>query len=144
MKNILLGLVCCIGLVGQVQGQTEVKISPVPLLFGAGLVSVEYGLQESWGLEADGLVAAGAYALIFSGKYYFNPQFGLDRFHIGMFLGGYGGDGSAGAGIGFLLGHKWVSAKNVVFELGLGAGRGFSDDIPVVPYAKFHVGYRFR
>ena len=116
--------------------QTELKISPVALLIPGLALSVEQGLTESWGLDGDVFFAEDAFYANLSGKYYFNPERGIDRFHIGLF----GGGNNSGIGIGFLTGYKVLSRKNFLFEAGLGIGRGFDDAI--IGYAKLHIGFR--
>ena len=119
--------------------QTEVKISPVALLGGLFAISVEQGITDDFGVEADfyGAIEAGG-AFVVSAKYYFNPREGLDRFHAGIYAGGIS---DTGAGVGFLVGTKIVSRKNILFEIGLGIGRTFDDGF--LPYGKLHLGYRF-
>lgn len=74
------------------------------------------------------------------GKYYFNPEKGIDKFYAGLYMRGgqrkftnksnNSGSGTTSEtfsqsrlGAGISLGYKWVSRQNVVFELGAGAGR---------------------
>lgn len=123
--------------------QMEIKTNPIAIIFEALPISLEYIANDSWGLELDGFVASGAGWLYFSGKHYFSPKVGADRFNIGTFIGGAGGDGDSGFGLGFFAGYKAVSSKNVLLEIALGLGRDFTNDIDVLPYGKFHVGYRF-
>lgn len=136
-KPTILLTLCLLLLAGRASAQFEVKLSPVALLFGAAAVSVEMGLSPSFGLDLDGIIADGGGGVNLSGKYYFNPQMGLDRFHVGAFLGTLGD----APGVGFLAGVKLLSRHNVLFEIGLGAGRSF--DGGAVGYGKLHLGYRF-
>ncbi|MBL7826770.1 MAG: hypothetical protein JNJ57_09075 [Saprospiraceae bacterium] len=138
MKKLLFTFLAA-GIGFQALAQTELKLSPIPLLFGYVALSVEQQINPSFGIDGDLLLLDGAFGANISGKYYFDPELGIDKFHIGGFLGAYQ---DAGLGIGFLAGYKWVSRKNVVFELGLGVGRGF--DLDVIGYGKLHVGYRFN
>ncbi len=121
----------------QLAAQTEIKLSPVPLLFGYVAASVEHGVSESIGIEGDFILVEDFVGGNVSGKYYFEPVKGIDRFHVGAFIGI-----QETVGIGFLLGYKWVSQKNVIFELGIGVGRSFDDG--VIGYGKLHLGYRFE
>jgi hypothetical protein len=123
--------------------QVEIKTNPVAILFEALPVSVEYLINDSWGMELDAFVASGGGALYLSGKHYFSPSKGADGFNLGTFVGGLGGDGDSGFGLGFFAGYKAVSSKNVLLELALGVGRDFTGDIEVLPFGKLHVGYRF-
>ena len=138
MKKIILFVVCALS-IARIAAQTEIKISPIPLLFGAGAISIEQGLAESFGLDLDVVLAEGFFGANLSGKYYFNPERGIDKFHIGMFLGIIGEDNVPG--VGFLAGTKLISRKNLLFEVGLGIGRSF--DGGGVGYGKLHIGYRF-
>lgn len=139
MKKSLLLLLFALFL-SKTHAQTEIKLSPFPLLFGVAAVSLEHGLSESWGLDADLIAGQGAFGGNLSGKYYFNPKTSIDRFHIGVFTGNLGGEQTFG--IGFLAGYKVVSAKNILFEIGLGAGRSFNGE-SILGYGKLHIGYRF-
>jgi hypothetical protein len=120
------------------QSQTEIKISPIPLLFGAGALSVEQVLNPAWGLDLDVLFGSDFFAVNFSGKYYLDPRYGADRFHVGVFTGYQ----NEALGIGFLAGTKILSKNRVLFEIGLGIGRSFDDG--VIGYGKLHLGYRFQ
>ena len=118
--------------------QFEIKLSPL-LIAGVGAVALEYGVNDEFGVEWDGVAAEGGFYTYFSGKYYFNPRKGLDRFYGGIFLGG---GAEIGAGAGFLLGTKILSRNNkVLFEIGFGLGRSLGD-FGVLPAGKLHFGYR--
>lgn len=118
--------------------QTELKVSPVALLFGGLALSAEQQISPSFGLDADILASADGLGANLSGKYYFDPKQGIDRFHIGIFAGGFTDNGVGG---GFLAGYKWISTKRIVFEAGAGVGR--TTDGGITPYGKLHLGYRF-
>jgi len=116
----------------------KLKLSPL-LIAGLVAVSIEQGFRGETGVELDILGAEGFFYSYVSGKYYFNPRMGLDRFYAGVFLGG-GSD--VGAGGGFLIGSKLLSRSNkVLFEIGVGAGRSFTDG-NFIPTGKLHFGYR--
>ena len=138
MKKLLILSFLALSL-ARITAQTEIKISPIPLLFGVGALSVEQGISESFGLDGDIVFGDGFFGVNLSGKYYFDPKLGLDKFHIGAFLGTIGADNTVG--IGFLAGTKLISRKNLLFEIGLGVGRSF--DGGGVGYGKLHLGYRF-
>lgn len=123
----------------QLAAQTELKISPIPLLFGVGAISIEQGISESFGLDGDIILGEDFFGANLSGKYYFNPERGIDKFHIGAFFGTIGDENTPG--IGFLAGTKLISRKNLLFEIGLGVGRNF--DGGGLFYGKLHLGYRF-
>lgn len=128
--------------------QFELKANPIALLFGAAGVAAEFPLSEDWGLEADVLIFDEGGWVYGLGKYYFSPKYGADRFHIGAFAGSlfdtYSG-GESTFGIGFMLGYKVVSAKNFIFDVGLGGGRALinSDYFEALGYGKLAIGYRF-
>ena len=136
MKQIFL-LLALAGCTTVASAQVDVKFSPIALLVPAAAVSVEVGLSEAWGIDGDGIIGDGGYLFNLSGKYYLNPEKGIDRFHIGAFAGVVDGD----AGLGFLFGYKVVSVRRILFEAGVGLGRSFSGGF--VGYGKLHVGYRF-
>lgn len=149
MKNLSLtiaffffGLLC-------VNAQTELKINPLGLLFGSPDISAEFGLSNSTSIEpfvgftsrTRGLgsddwkftaVNAGA-----SFKYFFNPRRGIDRFYAGAYTrfntGSWKYDneklGYQRLSLGLLIGQKWVSRKNIVFELAFGVGRAFINNL---------------
>lgn len=135
MKNMVLFAVFVLS-TQLLSAQVDVKISPIPLLFGVGAVSVEYALAPSWGLDADILAGADFFGANLSGKFYFDPQKGIDRFHVGAFIG----DLQGSVGLGFLVGTKIVSKKRILFEIGVGIGRTLDDG--VIGYGKLHLGYR--
>ncbi len=136
MKKLL--LVCALSVyVSQLAAQTDIKLSPIPLLFGYVAASVEQGLSESIGIEGDFILIEDFVGGNLSGKYYFEPEKGIDKFHVGVFVGI-----QESVGVGFLAGYKLVSRKNVIFEVGLGIGRSFDDG--VIGYGKLHLGYRFE
>lgn len=154
------------------QAQTELKINPLGALFLNPDFSAEFGVAENIGIEpsvglswisltvdGDKFKSSGA-TFGAQGKYYFNPEKGIDKFYAGIYLRGAESkftstSSSSGTstsevfsrsrlGAGFSLGYKWVSRQNVVFELGAGIGRKiynkFSDasndvntaDIPIL------------
>lgn len=136
MKKFFLSLVL-LACVVRMSAQAEIKLSPIPLLFGYVAASFEYGFTPSFGLDGDFYFIEDLSAVSLSAKYYFNPDKGIDKFHVGAFVGA----AESAPGLGFLLGYKWVSNKNILFELGLGVGRSLDDG--VIGYGKFHMGYRF-
>ncbi len=138
-KHLLLPLFLLLFAAG-LKAQTEVKLNPVALLFVGIGAGVEYGFNPDFGVELNTLIVEGGGAVWVAGKYYLNPRQGLDRFHIGAYVGG--ATELDGPGIGFLVGTKTVSRNNkVLFEVGLGAGRTFGGDF--LPYGRISFGYRF-
>jgi hypothetical protein len=142
MKNFLtLATFFCITTAAQ--AQVELKTNPIALLFEVVPVSVEYVISDDLGGELDILATSDGGWAYLAGKLYFSPKVRADGFHIGGFTGIFGDGYDSSGGVGFFAGYKAVSRKNVIFEVGLGLGRAFSDDIGALPYAKFHLGYRF-
>ncbi|WP_236980851.1 DUF3575 domain-containing protein [Membranihabitans maritimus] len=179
MKNALLTLI--LGLFSiPAFSQLDVTINPLGLLFSNIGVSAETPLSENFGLEGtvnynfnrfdalgDEFKSTG-YGLRALGKYYFNSDKGLDKFHAGPYarIGGNKIKYTSGTddvtsfrfALGIYAGYKWVSKKNIVFELGLGLGRAFVNnyssndssfnaaDWPVLNLdatGKLAIGYRF-
>lgn len=158
--------------------QTDVSINPIALLFKSINASAEQSLSENFGLEGsvsfnfpsyDVLgedLSSRGFGIRALGKYYFKPEKAIDKFHIGPYarLGYNSIDYSRDKvsnfrfAIGFYTGYKWVSQKNIIFEIGIGVGRAFInnysshdtsitvDDWPgfaVDATGKLAIGYRF-
>lgn len=121
------------------QAQFEAKAGPLGLLFGSVSLAAEYGFSDNFGAELHTFLDSDESYVWATGRYYFNPQRGLDRFHAGFFMAA-GSDG-VGPGVGLMLGQKWVSRNNVLLDAGIGLGRSFDGDF--IPYAKLQIGYRF-
>jgi Protein of unknown function (DUF3575) len=148
-------------------------------------ISESFGLEPTLGvsffrltLDGNQFKSTGA-SYGAQGKYYFSPKQGIDGFYGGVYVrGGHSnfktsttvgsGTGTTSSstesftrdrlGAGFTLGYKWITAKNVVIELGAGLGRKIfnkysnagqgvnTSNIPILNFDgffKFSVGYRF-
>lgn len=166
----------------QLNAQVELKINPIGLLFGGPDLSADIALNHDNSLEpfigfynnSNILGTDWDYHSIQGGlsyKYYFNPnEKGTDRFYVGAYtryrhanLEQRTDSTSYSAmtdkmALGLLIGQKWVSRKNVVFELELGVGRKFFNNIHASDGAdtadisgifntdvlfRFALGYRF-
>jgi len=136
MKKLMMSLVLMTSMY-TLNAQFEVKVNPIALIFTSVNVSAEYLVNDNLGLELDALLLDGDGGAYLTAKYYFNPQQGTDRFHVGIFTGAVAG---TGIGLGFMLGTKIVSEKGVLFDVGLGLGRATDG---ILPYGKLAVGYRF-
>ncbi|MFN4079358.1 MAG: DUF3575 domain-containing protein [Saprospiraceae bacterium] len=151
--------------------QTEIKINPVGLLFQDYSISAEFGVNPNFGIEPvvgfwnpnlSDNASYRAFRTRLIGKYYFNPDKGIDKFNVGGYLNFVNGrlsDGSESSNatriaLGLYMGQKWVSKGNFVFELGLGLGRNLlytvadTDlrDVPLVNFdifARISIGLRF-
>ncbi len=146
MKKIIVLSLFCV-LTFKIQAQTELKINPLGLLFSSPDLSVEFAAAENIGVEpflgvsflkltvdGDGYKSNG-FNYGVNGKYYFNPDKGIDKFYAGIYMRGgnskYTGQGSNSGdsfsrnyvGLGLSLGYKWVSRQNIVFDVGAGIGR---------------------
>lgn len=131
----------------QSNAQVEVKLNAPAALFGFFQTSLEFPSNNDFGFETefifyaiDGEVGGGALA---HGKYYFNPDFGSDKVYIGVLAGGFAGDFDPFFGFGFEAGYKWIGKRNILCELGGGVGRTTIEDVSVLPYFRFMIGYRF-
>lgn len=179
MKKLLTLVVTILSL-SSVFAQTEIKINPVGAIFGSPDVSVEFAVNEDVGIEPfigvnftkltvdNTTYKSSGFGYGAIGKYYFSPEKGIDKFYAGLYLRGGSSKftssssndnfSSTRLGLGLSLGYKWVSRKNVVFEIGGGLGRKLvgkysnasgnvnTADIPLLNidgYLKFSVGYRF-
>ena len=184
MKKIFLSLITVLTF-STAWSQTEIKINPLGLLFGSPDISAEFGINESTGIEPFvginfGNISVGSVTYKSSGfrlggigKYYFNTSKGLDKFWAGLYLRGGSGSSTTSSttggststakidntrlAAGLAIGYKWVSSRNIVFELGFGVGRAFIDKSTVssgtadaesfsIPYdflGRLQLGYRF-
>lgn len=185
MKKLIFPILLMFALVQQSVAQVDVQINPVGILFSSINVTSEFGVSEDFGIEAgvdydfqnynfdDFEYRNNAIGLRAIGKYYFGPEDGIDRWAIGGYTRFVTGTASTSDNttsgrdevkntkfaIGFYTGYKWVSRKNVVFELGFGIGRNFvrkyeyndgssvnTDDIPLLNIdvlGRLSLGYRF-
>ena len=173
----ILMLVCKAG-----QAQFDLSINPISILFSSLDLSGEYGIIEDVGLEAslgydfgkydlgDVTVKNNGVGIRLIGKYYFKPRRSISRWNLGPYIkyatwtGSYDDGVDAGNltntrfAVGLYTGYKWVSRRNIVFELGFGIGRAFLnkyttdndsinlDDVPgfnVDLTGKLGLGYRF-
>ena len=140
------------------QAQIEVKLNPIGTLFGSPDLSGEYIVNDNFGAELTLGLEMGTYGMITvdgdgydpkksgfnvmaSGKYYFSPDDGCDGMYAGLYLRdksfkvddknsdySYGYKRNSFSG-GMLVGYKWVADSGLVFEIGAGGGRTFSDKI---------------
>jgi hypothetical protein len=160
----------------------DVTVNPIGLLFGGLSAGADFVLTENVSIEGsigirngdNGLTNLKYYNLPITatGKYYFNPKRGADKFYADAFMRfvtrGYSVDdkdvGTTYAeysqtrfGFGFGIGFKAASGKGLVFDINLGVGRAFVDKIAfdsngehfevdwtnVMIVGKLGLGYRF-
>ncbi|MBV6439919.1 MAG: DUF3575 domain-containing protein [Haliscomenobacteraceae bacterium CHB4] len=185
MKKLILPVFLLLACGNRIYAQVDVQINPVGILFSSINVTAELGVSEDFGIEGgldydfqnfdigDFDYRNNAIGFRAIGKYYFRPEDGIDRWTIGAYAryitGTASTSGDAGNdreevkntkfAFGFYTGYKWVSQKNVVFELGLGIGRNFvrtyeyedgsevdTSDIPLLNIdllGRLSLGYRF-
>lgn len=158
--------------------QVDVTINPIGILFGNMNVGADFGITENISLEASvgyfsrksGGYKFTAFPLIATGKYYFNPDKGCDKFYADVFLkyftwnfkdkdnSGLDEYSQTRFGGGFGIGYKIVSQKGFVFDIGGGIGRAIVDKVKyedgsnnvdevdvvnVMGNFKLGIGYRF-
>lgn len=178
-KFIILALIFA-GFSLNLNAQIDVTVNPIGLLFSNINAGADIGFAEDMSVEpriglsfnnytlGDADFSSTGFAIGAIGKYYFSPDDGCDKWHVGPYLD-FGtstlkADMEADVtntkfGLGLYVGYKWVSAKNIVFDLGFGGGRNFinkfeaSDgsetDLGGIPLlninltGKLAVGYRF-
>lgn len=166
--------------------QVDAKINPLGTLFGNPDVSAEFAVSNNFGVETGiGLnlgkfeigdleykrSGIGAFA---AGKYYFNPKDGVNGFGVGLYSRFRKLNNKVSNSVtdrdnytrtrlatGLQLTWKWVGDNGVLFELDLGGGRTFVnnisfdneesttisiDDVPTLNIdllLRLAVGYRF-
>ena len=136
------------------QEKIEVKLNPLGIIFGSPELVGEYFLTERFSaklaLSAEmgkyGAVSTDDYnpkksgfGIMLSGRYYFEPEEGNDRWFTGLYLRNktfnvkddssttYGEFQRKVTAAGILVGKKWVTSNNITFELALGLGRPISE-----------------
>lgn len=128
----------------QSKAQVEASINPFLLLNEVGAFGFDYNINDDFAVGLDLAFGRGGGAFYVNGRHYFNPRKGADRFLLGSFVGTAGNVGDGGAGLGFFFGYKWISRRNITFELTGGLGRDFTGETGVLPYGRLNVGYRFN
>ena len=151
--------------------QIDVSISPLAAIVSQNVkANVEFGTSEIIGIELNGTINTNSssvgvslgkgFTLGVIGKYYFNPNLSRSNFYVGPYFRyiEYEPLDDLGSNLqtfkrgkaGIFGGYKVVSAKNIVFEFGLGLGtrlfNNFTDDINLPGFditGKIAVGYRF-
>jgi len=136
--------------------QIEVKVNPIGILFGTPDISAEYIVSDNFGVElripfnfntrtqaafdlttgelTDNEIKTAGIGAILSARYYFNPDYGADKFYAGGYLKFKTGTGKNSidtdfdyrdrrVAVGALLGYKWLSAKGISFDFTVGGGR---------------------
>ena len=125
------------------QAQVDLTLNPIGILFGGINVGADFGVSENFSIEATlGYgsnkildVQGTNIPVIATGKYYFSPKQGADRFYADAFLRymnrQWNYDDNTNQldytsnrfGIGFGVGYKVVSKGGFVFDVNLGGGR---------------------
>jgi hypothetical protein len=161
MKKVIILVIVIIGITNVSKAQLEVTTNPIGLLMEAYTLSVDYNINEkfSFGLEG-AFVNIESEMNFFYGTAKFHPfstEKGSNRFYIGVFSGQSSykdynyykptlSRTVTQVGVGFMAGYKAVSRRNIVFDLGIGLGKGWGSDdwIQLLPYLKINLGYRFN
>lgn len=156
MKKFIVFALFAFAFLETTNAQIELKINPIGLLFNSPDISGEYIVNEDIGVEFGiGLEYGNAaldlgqsdlkksgFSVFAAGKYYFSPDEGADKFYAGAYLRprtrkytdndndgfDYGYKNSAFA-VGVLVGYKWIGSRGILFELGVGLGRAFGNNI---------------
>lgn len=140
MKKSFIALTFIIITSFNLSSQVDIGANPVALLWEAGLLSVDIGLVNDWGIKSDIALIEDFKALSIGAANYLVPRYGNDGFYIGSFiaLGDF-------AGIGFLGGYKIITQRKIMAEVGFGIGRNFGGKFgeTVIPWGRLNVGYRF-
>lgn len=162
--------------------QVDVTVNPIGLLFGALSAGADFAVADNFSLEGSLGIGSGTnkaanfkyynLPITATGKYYFNPKNGADKFYADVFLRyvtrGYTvDDPDAGTiyseytqtrvGFGFGIGLKVASVKGLVFDINFGVGRALIDNTKykdnsdeyevdwtnVMIVGKLGLGYRF-
>ncbi len=138
----------------KLDAQIEPKINPLAVILSGDVVlGCEFILSDKIGVEPivdfgrtnlglTGIaeeVSFTGFGLRAIGKYYFNPEVGADKFYLGPYLKYKGGVGSSDisndefirtrVAAGLAVGYKVVSQSGIVFEVGVGGGRAFTDTV---------------
>jgi len=149
MKKILnciaLTVFLLVGINSNTQAQgAELKFNPPLALFSFLQLSAEFPIGVDFGIEPEIVFGNGGGGILLHGKYYFRPDYGNDKVYISLITGGIFADDTNAAAFGFGVGYKWIGKRNILFEIGLGVGRGTGDLNFGVPYGRLMVGYRFK
>lgn len=156
MKKLVLLIVAIATInVAQAQGQFEVKINPLGLLFDSPEISGEYLVGDYFGVELalsvdygkanfantydDANPTKSGFGGKIVGKYYFSPDDGGDGWYGGIFIRtkaltvddkdkpDYLGYTRDVTSIGFEAGQKWVFDTGILIGWGIGIGRPISE-----------------
>lgn len=168
-------------------GQIDVKVNPFGILFNSPDVSAEYIANEQIGIELLAGVDYGTllgssslsesnrlnksgYRFRIAGKYYFEKDKGGDTWYAGIYAGANSrtatpsvnassaiGWSESGINTGIHGGYKFVLNSNIIFDLGMGFGRIFSERLSFIDpvsgtflssfglnsFLRLEMGYRF-
>lgn len=182
MKNfttslLIIFMLSYFGFTSKSVAQVDVTINPVGLLWGNISLGADFAISNNFSIEGQVGYSSGdddnakysGIPITAFGKYYFNPNRGIDKFYLSAFsrfvTRSYENDSDVSdfsytqtrLGLGVGLGYKVVSAGNFVFDIGFGVGRAIIDktkikdgndeiivDWPDIMFVgKLGVGYRF-
>lgn len=145
------------------KNSNEVKLNGLYLLAGAFEVSYEYLLNEESGIGITVLLPfdnevkddikyyiSPYYRHYFGEKYaggFFVEGFGMLNSSSREFLGNENSEFVTDFALGLGFGGKWISRRNVIFELSFGLGRNLfkqdETDFDLVGKGGFNIGFRF-
>ena len=154
MKKLLLIQILAFTMIGYfANAQIEARINPLGLLFRNISPSVEFGVSDNFGLEANpyvnfnGLKILGqgisgiGYGFNLAGKYYFNDEKQIAGFYAGPYVNTKFSSWKYEfanfedeivkhnkLAVGFLAGYKVVAQSGFTFDFGFGIGRSFLNE----------------
>jgi hypothetical protein len=142
--------------------QLDVTVNPIFSVLKSYQLSVEHTLADSWsaGLDAsfgdDLYDGEGSRYAFLTGRHYFFPTQKSNNLYLSVFAGAsnystydwsfngtdwfFAEEKGTTFGYGFGAGYKFISNKNIVFDVAAGVGRGNE----VFPHFKINLGYRFN
>ena len=173
--------------IANVSAQIDVKLNPFGLLFNSPDLSAEYVINDQIGIEGlagidyGTLLGSGAlntanrlgksgYRFRIAAKYYFEENKGGDTWYAGLYAGANSrtatpsenattavGWSESFITTGIHGGYKFVLKSNIVFDLGMGFGRNFSEKLSILntvngsflsslglnSFLRLEMGYRF-
>ncbi len=146
-KFVISAMLCAFASIGS--AQLDATIAPLGLLWGDFNVAGDFVFNDNISAElAFGLGGKSQEQYDYrnvnfqcTGKYYFNPDNGGDKFYSGAFLRYinrkyeyvdsyfYSDFNQSRVGGGVIFGYKLAGDSNFIFDVNLGVGRAFSDKI---------------
>jgi hypothetical protein len=164
MKVLTATLILVFASVFNASAQLDVTVNPIFAVLESYQISVEHTLRDSWSVGVDGSFSKelynseGSRYAFLTGKHYFFPTKKSNRLYVNVFAGLIHSttyeyfydefdwssyeivEHNQNFGYGFGAGYKFISNKNIIFDVAAGVGRGNE----VFPHFKINIGYRFN